>query len=47
MLGKRGKHKRLHSGIILDAEEADNERSFLIFKVCVSLVEGLALAADS
>lgn len=37
MSGKRGKHKRLHLGIILEAEEADNERSSLIFKVsCVT-----------
>lgn len=33
MSGKRGKHKRLHLGIILEAEEADNARSSLIFSV--------------
>lgn len=33
MSGKRGRHKRLHLGIILEAEEADNERSSLIFSV--------------
>lgn len=33
MSGKSGKHERLHLGIILEAEEADSERSSLILEV--------------
>jgi len=47
MSGKRGKQKRLHLEIISEAEETDNERSSLVFKCGVSLVEGPALGTDS